>query len=226
MRLPITGFVLLLLSILVISVVSAVPVLPHAFIGDVMVNGAPAPDGTQVSATISSGTLILGTQNPVSTIGGSFGKGNALPLLVQGEIGDGAVITFFVNGVNSSTTSVFEAGGGPTVVSLSVITDATPLPTQAASPVSSGGGDVTTVEPTQIPEETVAPEVAGSAEASSDPAPSLSTVATTTAQGTTPIATPTQKATEIPVATQAPLGYAPCVLVAGGVLFFVCMKRD
>jgi len=97
----------------------AVPVLPHAFYGSVTVNGAPASDGTQVSATVDSGSVITNAQNPVTTVGGSYGIDSPY-LLVQGDIPNGATITFYVNGVSTGQTATFEAGGGPTEKNLTV----------------------------------------------------------------------------------------------------------
>ncbi len=125
----------------------AVPALPHAFFGSVTVNGAPAPDGTQVSATISSGTVITNVQNPVTTVGGSYGI-NSPYLLVQGDIPNGATITFHVtnaNGMATGGTATFEAGGGPTVKNLSVTITA---PSGAGGGGGGGGAPAPTIEAT------------------------------------------------------------------------------
>ena len=124
-------FIIAALLVLAVSAATpaamAFPVLPHAFCGDVEVNGVSAPDGTPVSATVSEGTLNPGEQNPVLTVGGSYGKGDALPLLVQGtDIPDGAIVSFYVFGVKTDETAVFRAGGGPTAVNLSIIWEPVP----------------------------------------------------------------------------------------------------
>jgi len=128
----------IIVALLVLAVSAAVPaamafpVLPHAFCGDVEVNGVSAPDGTPISATVSEGTLNTGEQNPVLTVGGSYGKGEALPLLVQGtDIPEGAVVSFYVFGVKTDQTAVFRQGGGPTTVNLSVIWE--PVPPEITS---------------------------------------------------------------------------------------------
>jgi len=97
----------------------AVPALPHAFYGSVTVNGAPASDGTRVSATVDSGSVVTNEQNPTTTLGGSYGVDSAY-LLVQGDIPNGATITFYVNGVSTGQTATFQAGGGPTEMNLTV----------------------------------------------------------------------------------------------------------
>ncbi len=224
-RFSIAALLILTVAALVSAVLATPVLLPHAFSGDVVVNGVPAPDGTTVSATVSEGTLAAGPQNPVTTVGGSFGRGDALPLLVQGEIPDGAIVTFHVNGVPTGTTAVFETGGGPTAVHLSVVTDATPPPARTPARVSSGGGgDDTTPAPTEVPEGTVTPEVTEPGDGSAireTPASSAATTPVTT--GTSPV--PVQAAAQTPDPEQAPLVYAPVALIAGGILFIAWTRR-
>ncbi|NQS78867.1 MAG: hypothetical protein HQQ74_09260 [Methanoculleus bourgensis] len=220
-----TAVLLILAAAAFVSVVSAIPALPHAFCGDVVVNGAPAPDGTEVSATISEGTLVTGTQNPVTTVGGSFGKGGADLLLVQGEIPNGAIITFHVNGVPTDTTGVFEAGGGPTTIRLSVTTGATPLPTTSESVSSGGGGgggDDTTTAPTEVPEKTVTAEPGGETVTREMPA---SPAATTPAVAEEPSAG-TQEAARTTAPRETPLVYAPIATIAGVILIFAWTRRQ
>ena len=95
----------------------AQPALPHAFYGTVTIGGNSAPDGTQVSATVDSGSVITNVQNPTTTVGGSYGI-NSPYLLVQGDITPGATITFYVNGVSTGQTATFSVGGGPTELNL------------------------------------------------------------------------------------------------------------
>lgn len=108
------------------------PPFPHSFYGEVTLNGVPAPDGTQVSATVSEGTIVSGFefQNPVETVNGEYGAGEGVPrLLVQGsEIPKGATITFYVNGVSTEKTYLYESGVSNRV-DLSINTSATPAPT-------------------------------------------------------------------------------------------------
>ncbi len=115
------------------ALANGIPKLPHAFYGSVLVNGSPASDGTQISATVNIGDIIS-TQNPVTTVGGSYGISSSY-LLVQGyDIPDGATITFHVtntNGTATGGTATFVAGGGPTEQDLSVT---------IAAQVGGGGG--------------------------------------------------------------------------------------
>jgi len=103
------------------ALANGIPKLPHAFYGSVAVNNAAVSDGTQVSATVNIGDIIS-TQNPVTTVGSSYGIDSSY-LLVQGyDIPDGATITFYVtnaSGTAAGGTDTFIAGGGPTRCDLS-----------------------------------------------------------------------------------------------------------
>lgn len=105
------------------ALANGIPKLPHAFYGSVTINGAPAPDGTEVSATVNIGEIIA-TQNPVTTVGGNYGVASPY-LLVQGyDIPDEATITFYVDGVEvEGSTNTFVAGGGPTRQNLDLVSD-------------------------------------------------------------------------------------------------------
>jgi len=121
------------LLVLCATPVYAQPALPHAFYGSAKINGADAPEGSRISATVDSGDIIP-TQNPVTTAGGSYGINSPL-LLVQGN-GLSGTITFYVNGVEAEETAIFEVGGGPTLRDLTVPATAPSLVTSAASSVT------------------------------------------------------------------------------------------
>jgi len=129
-------FMALVFLLVSASPVYAIPNLPHAFYGSVDINGSAARDGTQISATVSEGT-VLATQNPVETVNGNYGI-DGPRLLVQGDIPHGAIITFHVtneNGTAIGGTYPFEAGGGPTPLELSVtITAPAPAPGPGPAP--------------------------------------------------------------------------------------------
>jgi hypothetical protein len=135
MKIKLVSSLILALALLVLgSPVYAIPALPHAFYGSVLINGNPAPDGTLISATVAEGATLTTSQNPVKTVGDSYGI-NSLRLLVQGDGLSGA-ITFYVNGVEAEgQTATFETGGGPTPRALSV-TIASPAP---SGPTGAGG---------------------------------------------------------------------------------------
>jgi hypothetical protein len=156
-------------------------------------------------------------------VGGSFGKGGADLLLVQGEIPNGAIITFHVNGVPTDTTGVFEVGGGPTAIQLSVTTGATPLPTTSESVSSGGGGGGdTTTAPTEVPEKTVTAEPGEETVTRETPA---SPAATTPAVAEEPSAG-TQEAARTTAPRETPLVYAPIAAITGVILVFAWARRQ
>ena len=132
------GFVLSLAMLIFVSPVYAIPNLPHAFYGDVEINGVKAPDGSLVSAVVSGGNIVA-VQNPVSTLGGSYGV-SSLKLLVQGDISNGAMINFYVNGIDTGITETYEHGGGATRVDLSVTIPIPEVP-QGGGGGGAGGGE-------------------------------------------------------------------------------------
>lgn len=112
-----------------------VPPLPHAFYGTVEINGSPAPAGTQVEAR--GGGVRIGIEgNPILTVAaGVYGSPNPMgsKLIVQGDILDGATVTFYVNGVSTEQTAEWHSGD-VTGLDLSV---AIPIP---PPPPGGGGG--------------------------------------------------------------------------------------
>jgi len=139
MRKVMFSVVVALLLVFCAAPVYAVPVLPHAFCGSVTINDSPAPDGTLVSATVANGNVLPNSQNPVMTVGGSYGI-DSFELLVQGDIAGGDTVIFWVNGIETDQTAVFEIGGGPDVVDLAALIEPEPEPTPAPSGGGGGGG--------------------------------------------------------------------------------------
>ena len=81
--------------------VSIVPVIPHSFFGTVMVNGKPAPAGCVVTARVAGQAAGVCAGNPrISEALGWYAKAGMMEekLYVQGNIVEGAPITFFVDG--------------------------------------------------------------------------------------------------------------------------------
>jgi len=101
-------FLIVLVSLVMFSVsVFAIQGQPHQFWGDVTVNGAPAPDGTVVSAFIDGSQVATTT-----TSGGIYGTAPASAFYVPDTdpaSRAGKTISFFVNGINTGTTFVFTA---------------------------------------------------------------------------------------------------------------------
>jgi len=91
---------------------SVPPTIPHAFYGEVTINGVPAMAGTQIMG-VCANVIIPAYNNPLITTreGVYGGRGGFSPkLVVQGPIDEGAPITFYVNGVAAEETFPFEAG--------------------------------------------------------------------------------------------------------------------
>ncbi len=89
-----------------------VPPLPHAFYGTVEINDSAAPVGTRVEAR-GEGVRTGIESNPIATAAAGF-YGSPDPmgpkLIVQGDILDGATVTFYVNGVSTEQTAEWHSG--------------------------------------------------------------------------------------------------------------------
>jgi hypothetical protein len=116
MKTKMFAFVLLavLLALAAIPVYAdSAPTLPHAFYGKVDVNGSPAPVGTQVGAR-GEGVQSGVAQNPiVITDEGEYGSGTdpLVPkLIVWGDIAEGTIVTFYVNGFATGQTAGWHSG--------------------------------------------------------------------------------------------------------------------
>jgi hypothetical protein len=83
------------------------PILPDRFYGNVTINDQPAPPGTLVTAVVQGGGGSFTTVYP-----GRYGSNNLVDpkFEVQGQISDGALISFFVNGVPAECYPVATAG--------------------------------------------------------------------------------------------------------------------
>jgi hypothetical protein len=136
--------VLLALTLVVSPVYAqAIPALPHAFYGVVEINGSPAPAGTEVEVR-GEGVQTGADNNPiVTTVEGEYGSPNPLgsKLIVQGNISDGAILTFYVNGVQSDQTAEWHSGE-VTALDITAAVEApppetTPLPKPASFSLSS-----------------------------------------------------------------------------------------
>src|SRR3972149_7262144 len=101
------AFVLMIFGMLG-AAVFAIPGVSHNVYGTVTINGAAAPDGTIVSARIT-GTEIISK----STVGGSYGQNDAPRFNMPDSESlprSGQTVNFFVNGVNSGSTIIFQNG--------------------------------------------------------------------------------------------------------------------
>jgi len=108
---------LCLLTVLFATPVLAQPPLPHAFYGSLKVNGSPAEPGYEIEAIVLD--YSPGEGNPIITTElGKYGGSRGLDpkLVVQGDIEDGAPITFFVNDVVAEVVNVDGEDVGPEYV--------------------------------------------------------------------------------------------------------------
>lgn len=139
----ILGLCLSFLLISFASPVSAQPLLPHAFYGNVTIGGGPAPVGTLIEAR--GDNIIIGlvddftglTNNPIwTTEVGKYGGGD-IPLVVQvtEELMGDETIEFYINNVKADQTAEFNSGE-VTQLDLSVdwAPPVTPTPTPTGTP--------------------------------------------------------------------------------------------
>ncbi|MBI4188371.1 MAG: hypothetical protein HY529_04090 [Chloroflexi bacterium] len=125
--------------------VNAVPSLPHGFYGTVKINNADAPVGTTIEARVPG--VVNDITNPYVTIEiGKYGSANPLAnkprLVVQGDIAEGAIIEFFVNGVKASETAAWHSSQ---TTALNLTTGTSPAITPIAPTiVTAGVTDITT----------------------------------------------------------------------------------
>jgi len=111
----------ILVSLLVFAsgpaLADGIPSLPHAFYGDLTINGSPAPPGTIVEARGTGVTTGIEGNPIVTAQSGSYGAADPLAakLIAQGDILDGAAVSFYVNGVlATSVPAVVEWHSGST----------------------------------------------------------------------------------------------------------------
>ncbi len=126
-----------ILSIALFSgIVSALtPGLPNQLFGTVSINGAPAPDGTIVSARIGGAEVKY-----IPTINGKYGYAQGIFYVDDfNHNREGSIINLFVNGVDTGAITYF-ANGKSTELNLAV-TIAEPIQQHS----SSGGGSYTPV---------------------------------------------------------------------------------
>ncbi|MCL0105009.1 Ig-like domain-containing protein [Dehalococcoidia bacterium] len=104
---------LLLVSFFPTPALASIPPLPHAFWGDLTINGEPAPVGTTVEARVQGGLVGIEGNPLITTQVGKYGGPGAFDpkLIVQGDIEPGAIIEFYVNGFKADQTYEFTPGG-------------------------------------------------------------------------------------------------------------------
>jgi len=90
----------------------SIPPLPHAFYGSVTIDGDPAPAGTEVEARGEGVATGIADNPTITAVRGIYGTSNPFEhrLIVQGNIDDGATITFYVNGYSTGQTAEWHSG--------------------------------------------------------------------------------------------------------------------
>jgi len=106
-----SAVIVICLGIVMASPVSAQVPIPHAFYGDIKINGEPAPVGTIVEAR-GDGVKVGLEGNPIMTteVGkyGTEGYGGA-KLVVQGDIVGNTVLSFYINGEPADQTYTWKS---------------------------------------------------------------------------------------------------------------------
>ena len=87
--------------------------MPNVFVGTVTINGAPAPNGSDVTVWIGR------FDAPIGVAISSGGKYSVLANQHGTESFAGETLTFKINGQNSGETAVWEKGGA-TILDLSL----------------------------------------------------------------------------------------------------------
>lgn len=107
-------FLAMLLALVATPVYADVaPTMPHAFYGAVDINGGPAPVGTSVEVR-GEGVETGVDNNPiVTTAEGAYGGSGGFDpkLIVWGDVAEGSIVTFYVNGFATGQTAQWHSGG-------------------------------------------------------------------------------------------------------------------
>ena len=87
--------------------------IPHVFVGSVTINGAPAPDGTEVTVWLEEFNTPLGAG---TSSGGDY---SVLANQHGAQSFEGRTLIFKVNGQDSGETAIWEKGGA-TILAVSL----------------------------------------------------------------------------------------------------------
>jgi DNA-binding beta-propeller fold protein YncE len=87
--------------------------MPHVFVGTVTIDGAPAPDGSDITVWLSQ------FDGPAGVAISSGGEYSVLANQHGSESFSGETLIFKINGQNSGETAVWEKGGA-TILDLSL----------------------------------------------------------------------------------------------------------
>ncbi len=129
----------------------AAPGIPHQFYGAASyTNGTTPADGISVEAKIG-GVVVKSS----TVTNGKYGYSPDLFMITDPDSArKGQTISFFLGGVDTGQTTVFD-NGGYTQKNLTVSAPASPTPAPASG--GGGGGSIATPTPTSTPSPTTAP---------------------------------------------------------------------
>ena len=120
------GLIAVIVAVMAFPAVAlAQPAPPHVFVGNVTQNGAPVPEGTEVTAWID------GVQVGTGTVTGDQYK--VLVVQPESQFFDGKTVTFQVAGWDVPETAIWEIGGA-TEVNLSSPATGQPAVTTRPNP--------------------------------------------------------------------------------------------
>jgi hypothetical protein len=189
-RRPATGILLIPFLLLLVITVSASPVLPAEYYGQVTLNGNPAPVGTEISVTINN--VVVGSIQ--TTAAGYYGgSGTFDPRLTVSGTADGQTLVFLINGNTADQTSVFHPGKTQQL-SLSAVgtSKVTVTPTKTTTTVSPTKTTAVTATTTTVQQSVTTATVTTSAQANptaTGTVKSTKTIEKTTVQENNPIDT-------------------------------------
>ena len=109
--------------------------LPHAFYGDIEINGEPAPVGTIVEVRGEGINVGLGGNPIITTEVGKYGtEGVGTKLIAQGDIEGNPVLYFYVNGQSTGQTFTWQSGEVTSFALSLTISSTTPPPAPPTGP--------------------------------------------------------------------------------------------
>ncbi|KKN43834.1 hypothetical protein LCGC14_0699260 [marine sediment metagenome] len=109
------------------------PPVPHPFYGTLTIGGSQAPAGRVVTAEVAG----VERGSITTTVEGQYGSSSPLGpwLVVQGDIEEGAIIDFYVDGVEANEKANFASGTLPPTELNLTVTDTTAPTVASTSPV-------------------------------------------------------------------------------------------
>ncbi len=191
-----TALLAIIIFLCLVSAAAAAPLLPSEFYGDITINGAPAPAGTVINATINGETV--GTFVTLSPgIYGGPGTFDERLSVIGTE--DGQSVAFFINGEIANETSIYHPGTTQRLDLSIVIVETTPGTngTTTFSAASSANATQPTGQPTQA-------VTISSTSVQTAPIQEITIYATSVPTQPTEVTTPVETSTPVSMVSPAP----------------------